>query len=101
MEFSAGAEYDVLKWLTVSGSWQCTRYRLSEAYMNDLSFNLSSNALGVGVRINATERCSIDLGYMHNFYQTRDVDTQTAVGVKSDHYYRSNRVFGVGVNLHF
>lgn len=101
MEFSAGAEYDVLSWLTVSGSWQCTRYRLSEAYMNDLSFNLSSNALGVGVRFNVSERCNIDLGYMHNFYHTRDVDTQTAVGVKSDHYYRSNRVFGVGVNLHF
>jgi long-chain fatty acid transport protein len=101
IEFSAGAEYDVLSWLTVSGSWQCTRYRLSDAYMNDLSFNVSSNAIGLGVRVKASERCNIDLAYMHNFYHTRDVETPTKLGAKFDHYYRRNRVLGVGVNLKF
>lgn len=101
LEFSAGAEYDLCKWLTLSGSWQITRYRLSDAYMNDLSFNVSSNAIGLGARIHATQHLDIDLGYMHNFYHTRDVTTATAAGAKTDHYYRKNRVFGVGANLTF
>ncbi len=101
IEFSAGAEYDVMRRLTLSASWQCTRYRLSEEYMNDLTFNLSSNAIGVGLRFNASERLAFDLGYMHNFYQTRDVDTQTTAGTKADHYYRTNRVLGIGANLKF
>ncbi|MCR4922341.1 MAG: hypothetical protein K5945_11650 [Bacteroidaceae bacterium] len=101
LEFSAGAEYDVMRRLTLSASWQCTRYRLSDEYMNDLSFNLSSNAIGVGLRFNASEHLTLDFGYMHNFYQTRNVDMTTAAGTKHDHYYRSNRVFGIGANLSF
>ncbi len=100
-EVIAGAEYDVCKFITVSGSWQTTNYGMSDAAMNDLSFNLSSNMVGLGLRINATERCNIDLGYMHTFYQDRTVNTMTAAGVKSDNYVRKNDVFGIGVNLHF
>ena len=100
-EVIAGAEYDICKLITVSASWQNTNYGMSDAAMNDLSFNLSSNMIGAGIRINATERCSIDLGYMHTFYQDRTVNTPTAAGVKSDKYVRKNDVFGVGVNLKF
>lgn len=100
-EVIAGAEYDICKWITVSASWQNTNYGMSDAAMNDLSFNLSNNMIGAGIRINATERCSIDLGYMHTFYQDRTVNTPTAAGVKSDKYVRKNDVFGVGVNLKF
>lgn len=101
MEVNAGVEWDICKWLTVSGGWQSTNYHLSDDYMNDLTFNLSSNAVALGVRLRATERCTFDLGYMHSFYQTRDVITTTAVGQKTDHYYRTNRVFGLGVNFEF
>ena len=100
-ELTAGAEWDICKWITVSASWQSTNYGLSDAYMNDLSFNLSSNALGLGCRINACERCSIDVGYMHNFYKDRTVTTPTAIGDKVDLYKRTNDVVGVGVNLKF
>lgn len=101
MEFSAGAEYDVCKWLTISGSWQNTSYRVSDAFMNDLSFNLSNNSMGIGARVRLTERCNVDLGYMQSFYHRRDVVTATAAGAKQDHYFRKNRVFGLGVNLEF
>lgn len=101
MEFSAGAEYDVCKWLTVSGSWQKTSYRVSDAFMNDLSFNLSNNSMGLGVRVRLSEHCHADLGYMHSFYHRRDVVTATAAGAKQDHYFRKNRVFGLGVNIEF
>ena len=59
-EFSAGVEWDCCKWVTISGSWQNTRYGLGDEYMNDLSFNLSNNMIGGGVRINATEKIHID-----------------------------------------
>ena len=48
-----------------------------------------------------TERFNMDFGYMHSFYETRDVHTQTAAGLKSDHYWRKNRVVGVGFNIEF
>lgn len=98
-ELTLGAEYDINKWLTVSGSWQRTCYGLSDAYMNDLSFNLSSHSMGLGVRVNATQRLSFDLGYMRTFYADRTVTTETALGKKTDIYNRKNDVVGIGVNF--
>ena len=100
-EVLAGVEYDICKLVTISASWQTTNYDLSDEHMNDLSFTTSSNSIGGGVRIHATQRTSIDLGYMQTLYKGRDVATQTAAGVKNDHYYRTNRVIGVGVNIAF
>ncbi|MBQ8052165.1 MAG: outer membrane protein transport protein [Bacteroidaceae bacterium] len=100
-EFSAGVEYDVCKWLTLSASWQNTRYGLGDEYMNDLSFNCSNNMLGGGVRIHPSQRFSIDVGYMHTFYRDKTVSTLTAAGMKTDTYSRKNRVLGIGVNVDF
>ena len=98
-EFSAGVEWDCCKWLTVSGSWQNTRYGLSDEYMNDLSFNLSNNMMGLGVRIHASKKVDVDAGYMHTFYKDKTVTSATAAGAKTDLYERSNDVFGIGVNI--
>ena len=99
-EFLLGAEYDLCKLITVSASWETTSYGLDDAYMNDLSFNLSNHMVGGGVRINATKRFSVDLGYMCTFYNSRNVTTMTAAGPKTDHYDRKNHTFGIGLNLH-
>ena len=98
-EFLFGAEWDICKLLTVSGSWEITRYGLDDAFMNDLSFNLSNHMVGAGFRINATKRVSVDLGYMCTFYNSRGVTTMTAAGPKTDLYDRKNHTFGIGVNL--
>lgn len=98
-EVTTGAEWDICKWFTLSASWQKTEYGFSDAYMNDVSFNLSSNSLGVGFRVNATEKVHIDFGYMHTFY--KDMNVTTMNGMKNDIYNRKNRVFGLGVNLDF
>ena len=100
-EVLAGAEYDLCSRVTISAGWQTTNYDLSDAHMNDLSFNTSSNSVGAGVRIRATKRTTFDVGYMRTFYKTRDVVTTTAVGDKTDHYYRTNRVIGATVNWKF
>lgn len=101
MEFSAGAEWDIISRLTASVSWQKTCYRQSDAFMNDLSFTNSNNSLGLGIRVKCTNRFNIDLGYMQSFYVTRDVATMTAAGEKKDHYWRKNRVLGAGFNIEF
>lgn len=98
-ELNAGAEYDINKYFTISGSWQTTKYELSDAYMNDLSFNTPSNSIGVGFRVNVNERCCVDFGYMTTNYNERKVETNTAAGVKTDVYDRTNRVLGIGLNI--
>ena len=100
-EFILGAEWDICKLITISGSWETTRYGMDDEFMNDLSFNLTNNMVGGGVRINATDRLSIDLGYMCTFYNDREVTTQTAAGPKTDVYSRKNHTFGVGFNIDF
>ena len=101
-EFILGAEYDICKLITISGSWEYTRYGLKDQFMNDLSFNLSNYMFGGGVRVHATKRLNIDLGYMCTFYNSRNVTTQVAPNVyKTDHYDRTNHTFGIGVNLDF
>lgn len=106
-ELTAGVEYDVCKWLTLSCGWQKTNYNLSDAYMNDLSFVTNSNSWGCGARINLAEKWGIDLGFMQTIYEDRKVDTVASMLptgqqlIKSDVYSRTNRVFGIGLNYKF
>lgn len=97
LEACLGVEYDAHKLITLSASWQSTNYNMKDAYFNDLSFNLSSNSLGVGVRLHPSKLFNIDLGYMHTFYQERNVSSLG--GLKNDKYNRKNKVFGIGFNF--
>lgn len=96
-ELVAGVEYDCCKLVTLSASWQKTEYGLSDEYMNDLSFNNSSNSLTFGLRLHPSKVFNIDLGYMHTFYQERTVNSLG--GLKSDIYNRKNNAVGVGFNF--
>lgn len=99
-ELLVGAEYDITKLVTISGSWQRTFYGQSDAFMNDLSFNLSNNMIGGGVRLHPSKYFNVDLGYMCTFYKDREVTTQTAAGPKTDLYKRKNHTIGIGFNLY-
>lgn len=99
-EILFGAEYDVCKLITISGSWETALYGQSDAFMNDLSFNLTNHMIGCGVRIHPSKYFNIDLGYMCTFYNSREVKTQTAAGVKTDLYDRKNHTFGIGFNFY-
>lgn len=98
-EFCGGVEWDCHKLVTVSASWQKTLYGMSDEYMNDLSFNLSSNSIGLGIRLHPSKLFNIDLGYMHTIYGDRTVTTPTALGDKVDVYGRKNNVVGIGFNF--
>ena len=84
------------------GDYQRFMAEHKDAGMNDLSFNLSNNMMGFGLRIHATEKLDIDAGYMHTFYKDKNVTTQvTPTIAKTDKYERTNDVFAIGVNLNF
>jgi long-chain fatty acid transport protein len=100
-ELNIGAEYDLNKYLTVSGSWQRTVYGISDTGISDLSFNNTNNMFAFGVRVKPTQHLSFDLGFMHTIYHDRSVTTSTAVGYKNDLYVRRNDVLGVGINYEF
>ncbi len=100
-ECTLGAEWDCLKWLTVSGGWQFTHYDLADEYFSDMNFTMSSHLIGGGFRFHVLPMLSIDLSAMKNFYQTRDVVTTLAGYEMKDHYIRDNYTFGLGVNLNF
>ena len=98
-EFLLGAEYDISKLFTISGSWEITRYGLSDEFMNDLSFNLSNYMFGGGVRIHPSKYFNVDLGYMCTFYNSRNVADPKMPG-KIDHYDRKNHTFAIGFNFY-
>lgn len=99
MEFLASAEWKFCKWVAASLSWQNTSYGLSDDYMSDTDFNLSSNSIGGGFRIYPCKLLTIDLGYMHTFYQDRTVTSEATK--MTNLYSRTNDVVGLGLNFAF
>lgn len=99
MEFLAGVEWKFCKWVAASASWQNTIYDLSDAWMSDMDFTMTNHSLGLGVRIYPCKLLNIDLGYMHTFYQDREVTT-AATNMKNL-YTRTNDVVGIGLNFAF
>ena len=104
LEYNAGAEYDINKSLTVSAGWQCTSYGLSDEYMDDKSFVVSSNSVGVGGVIRLTSRMKLNVAYFHTFYEHKKTSEQSALSPKLNYtsdYTRNNNVFGVGLDVKF
>ena len=100
-ELNIGVEYDLNKYVTLSGSWQRTVYGISDTGISDLSFNNTNNMFAFGVRVKPIQHLSFDLGFMHTIYHDRSVTTPTAAGYKNDLFIRKNDVLGVGINYEF
>ena len=100
-ELNIGLEYDLNKYITLSGSWQRTVYGISDTGISDLSFNNTNNMFAFGLRVKPIQHLSVDLGFMHTIYHDRSVSTATAAGNKTDLYIRRNDVIGVGINYEF
>lgn len=95
IEFNVGAEYDACKLLTVSAGWQSTSYGLTDEYMDDKSYVVSSSSLGVGAKVHLSRKMDLNVAYFHTFYQHKKTDIE---GYKAD-YTRNNNVFGVGLDI--
>jgi len=80
-----------------------TRYGNTDEYINDMSFVVNSYSIGFGFNYKLSKKVSVKAAYFQTFYgdynrvQARDADGNTTVG---DNFTRSNRVFGLGCQLH-
>ncbi len=103
LEWSAGAEYDINKKLTVSTGWQNTNYGLSDEYMDDKSFVVSSNSVAVGGVVHLSDKMDLNVAYFHTFYDHKKTSKKveaTNITYSSD-YTRNNNVFAVGLDISF
>lgn len=106
LEFNAGVEYDVTKKITVSTGWQNTNYGLTDEYMDDKSFVVGSNSVGLGGVYHITKKLDFSVAYFHTFYDhVKTSETVTlAPGVSNTYntdYTRNNSAFAAGVNITF
>lgn len=106
LEFNAGVEYDVTKKITVSTGWQNTNYGLTDKYMDDKSFVVGSNSIGLGGVYHITKKLDFSVAYFHTFYNhVKTSETVTlAPGVSNTYnsdYTRNNNAFAAGVNITF
>ncbi|WP_294535642.1 hypothetical protein [uncultured Bacteroides sp.] len=109
-EYLAGVEWDIDKFMTVSGGFQKTNYGLSDEFQGDTSFSCDSYSLGFGARLNLTKALSVDVAYFWSKYSdyTKEqprkdmlVSMKQPVDGDQDVYGRTNKVFGVSVNYKF
>ena len=110
MEWNAGVEYDLLKNVLVSAGWQRTNYGLGNgAFLNDMSFVTSSNSFGFGGAVRVAENVKVNVAYFWTKYstfhkeynQTFAAAGQEIVAKCTDDFTRTNKVFGVGVDIDF
>lgn len=103
IEYNAGVEYDANKLLTLSAGWQSTNYGTTDAYMDDKSFVVSSNSIGMGACIHASKMIDVNVAYFTTIYghkKMSQIDANTNMEYKSD-FTRTNNILGVGVDIHF
>ena len=99
-EYLGGVEWDVTDRLTISGGGQFTRYQLTDAYMNDMSFVVNSSSVGFGFNYKATDQITLKAAYFQTNYGDYDRTDYPTAGV-SDSFTRTNRVLGIGCELSF
>ena len=76
MEYLFGAEYDINDKLEVSAGTQFTRYKMTQEFIEDLSFNVNSYSFGFGVGYKVTDKIKLNAAYFQTNYSTFDRTTQ-------------------------
>ncbi len=113
-EYLVGAEWDVMKRLTVSAGYQRTDYGLADDFQSDTSFSCDSYSIGFGGAIKLTQKLKLNIGYFWTTYSDYTkvtaadrVNPNTTKGYNgtekagTDIYSRTNKVFGLGVDYKF
>ncbi len=123
-EYLFGMEYDICDRVQVSAGAQSTNFGMTDEYMKDMSFNVSSTSMGLGVGVRLTRKMKLNLAYFQTFYRTYDRYTNdynkvssvvalakgseaaqalvnTGVLGGSDAFTRTNKVIGVGLDIDF
>ena len=97
-EYLLGAEWDVNDRVMISLGGQLTRYGLTDAYMNDMSFVVNSYSIGFGTSYRATDNVTLKAGYFQTNYTNYERVSQQNPLIK-DSFTRTNSVLGLGVEV--
>jgi long-chain fatty acid transport protein len=101
-EYLAGIEWDVHKYVSISGGFQKTDYGLSDDFQSDTSFSCDSYSIGLGAALNLTSRLRLNLAYFWTTYSDYTKKADPAKNVLSNNVYgRTNKVFGLGIDYRF
>lgn len=123
-EVLLGAEYDVNEKFEISAGAQRTLYPNTDPYMSDLSFNINSTSLGLGLGYRLNDRIKLNVAYFQTFYdnytKTTNNYNNTANIIRvaqgetkaneiiasgalrgTDRFTRTNKVFGIGAEIKF
>ena len=106
-EYLAGVEWDITDKLTVSTGGQLTRYDLTDAYMNDMSFVVNSYSFGLGFNYKLSNVVTLKAAYFQTNYTDYDMDTPAqemqslGLSIPAGHnsFTRTNKVFGLGCDI--
>ncbi|MBN1158416.1 MAG: outer membrane protein transport protein [Bacteroidales bacterium] len=107
-EIGVGLEYGITEKLAVSAGYLRAQTGVSEDYQSDLSFSLSSNTFGGGVGYRIIPNLMVNLGAAYTLYEdgeknyTHILNTTIPSEIPvTQSYYKSNLVFGVGLDISF
>lgn len=103
-EYLAGIEWDVKPGVTLSAGAQRTKYGLGDgSYLSDLSFVTSSYSIGLGAKIKVAKNAHLNIAYFFTNYEKFDKTYESTIKeVKvqnTDQFTRTNKVFGVGLDI--
>ncbi|MBF1384906.1 hypothetical protein [Prevotella aurantiaca] len=107
-EYLTGIEWDIKPGITVSMGAQRTQYGLGDgSYLSDLSFVTSSYSFGVGAKIKVAKNADLNVAYFFTKYEkfnkeyetTAKTGTQEVKMLNTDEFTRTNKVFGVGLDI--
>ena len=107
-EYLAGVEWDIKPGITVSMGGQRTQYGLGDgSYLSDLSFVTSSYSFGFGAKIKVAKNAHLNIAYFFTDYEkfNKKYETSTKAGgadikmQNTDEFTRTNKVFGVGLDI--
>jgi len=109
-EYLAGVEWDITDKIMVSAGGQRTNYGLGDGeFLSDMSFSLDSYSAGFGAKVRLSDKVALNVAYFWTMYDSYDKSYNQAFQAAgqeismqcTDHFKRTNRVLGAGIDIDF
>ena len=101
MDVAGSLEYDVIPLLTLSAGYSRSISGTSEEFQTDMDYALSSNAFGMGGRLNLSEKLKVDFGFMYVAYDKVEKSSTFNSVSHTESFDRTNKSFSLGVSYAF
>lgn len=101
MDVAGSLEYDVIPLLTLSAGYSRSISGTSEEFQTDMDYALSSNAFGMGGRLNLSEKLKVDFGFMYVAYDKVEKSSAFNNVSHTESFDRTNKSFSLGVSYAF